>query len=75
MYVAALTSDGNLYVFQFELARVSNWKEVQKSQKSNTVLVDEDGIEKLVNLVDYPYHKKYKQMMHQYEYVPKYQSD
>lgn len=64
MYVAALTQSGKLYVFQFELARVENWKEVKMAQQNNTVLLDADGNEKLASLVDYPYHKKYKEMLH-----------
>ena len=39
---------------------------------NNTVLMDEDGMEKLTSLVDYPYQKKYKEMLHQFDYVPKY---
>ena len=72
MYVAALTEKGFLYVFSFELGRVENWKDISKAQKSNKVMLDEDGSESLVNLVDYPYHKKYKMMLHQYAYTPKY---
>ena len=64
MYVAALTESGHLYVFQFELSRVDNWKEVKRAQLNNTVLFDEEGNEKLHSLVDYPYHRKYKEMLH-----------
>ena len=74
MYVAALTQKGFLYVFSFELGRVDNWKDISQAQKDKKVLHDEDGNESLVNLVDYPYHKKYKAMLHQYEYTPKYPS-
>lgn len=74
MYVAALTANGIVYVFSFELSRVDNWQEIQKSYKNNTVLLDEEGNELLAGLVDYPYSKKYKQMLHQYEYAPKYPS-
>ena len=72
MYVAVLTQSGHLYVFQFELSRAENWKEIRQSQMNNTVLMDEDGMEKLTSLVDYPYQKKYKEMLHQFDYVPKY---
>ena len=45
---------------------------IAKAQKNDTVLVDADGEEKLARLIDYPYHTKYKQMLHQYEYRPRY---
>ena len=64
MYVAALTDKGSLYVFQFELKRADNWKEIAQAQKVNELLLDADGTERLTNLVDYPYHAKYKQMFH-----------
>ena len=36
------------------------------------MLINEKGDEVLVDLVDYPYSKQYKQLLHQYEYIPKY---
>ena len=38
------------------------------------MLLDEEGNERLMDLVDYQYNKKYKQLLHQYEYTPKYPS-
>ena len=51
---------------------MDNWKEISQAQKNNTVLLDEEGNERLMDLVDYQYSKKYKQLLHQYEYTPKY---
>ena len=72
MYVAALTKKGVLYVFSFDLKKVENWKEIAKAQKKGNVLLDEDGDEKLADLVDFPYSKTYKNTFHQYNYLPKY---
>lgn len=72
MFVAALTQSGHLYVFSFSLSRVENWKEISKAQKGGKILLDEAGNEKLMDLVDYQYNRKYKQLLQQYEYVPKY---
>ena len=72
MFVAALTQSGHLYVFSFSLSRVENWKEISKAQKGGKILLDEAGNERLMDLVDYQYNRKYKQLLQQYEYVPKY---
>lgn len=64
MYVAALTENGHLYVYRFELSRVENWADIKKAQKNHTVLTDETGEEILPKLVEYPYSKKYKQTLH-----------
>lgn len=61
MFAAALTSNGNLYVFRFDLKRVENWKDIKAAQKNKTVLTDDAGEEVLARLVDYPYSKKYRQ--------------
>ena len=53
MFVAALTESGNLYVFSFSLSRVENWKEISKAQKDKKQLLDEEGNERLMDLVDY----------------------
>lgn len=71
LYVAALTESGAFYVFHFEVVRVDNWKEIHKMQKKGEVLVDQDGSEK-ARLTDLPYSRSYKQIFHQYEYMPKY---
>jgi len=36
------------------------------------VLLDDDGAEKLADLIDFPYSETYKQNFHQFNYVPKY---
>jgi len=36
------------------------------------VLLDDDGVEKLADLIDFPYSETYKQNFHQFNYVPKY---
>ncbi len=65
MYVAGLTSKGMLYIFQFELKRAENWKEIQKAQKTKEVLLDADGDDKLLaDLVDFPYSETYKRNFH-----------
>ena len=38
------------------------------------MLLDEEGNERLMDLVDYQYNKKYKSLLHQYEYTPKFPS-
>ena len=38
------------------------------------MLLDEEGNERLIDLVDYQYNKKYKQLLQQYEYTAKYPS-
>ena len=76
MYVAVLTESGAVYVFSFELVRLDNWREIQRAQKNDTLVgeygLDENGGERIASLTDYPYHSKYKQMLQQYEYRPKY---
>lgn len=64
MYAAALTTNGHLYVYRFELNQVANWVDIKQAYKNKTVLTDETGEDILPKLVDYPYSKKYKQLLH-----------